>query len=563
MKERLRSIRYGIGDVGHAIVAPFRKLSVVARRRLVALIVLVAAIVLIVTVAVPALPCSFPGGETCAPEDEAIALVPDDALAYVHANLDPETNEYADVAGLAEKLPIFGGEIIRRASGLLGVSGGESIDFDEEVRPWFGGEVAVVFLDDAGKPEPVELYEVTDSEGADEFAATLDSDDVIGDQIGGFLVVGSVEGVGAIEDVPDSESLAGNETATRVRDELPEHRVADAWLSADGIDELIVESRSGIDAMTPLLAPGASEGAAMSIGAAEDGEGFELAVRSALDPKQAESAPGFFAAFPSFEPGLPEQLPAESLAYLGFADPGKTVRALLEQASEEAPGIAESFTDLTDNLREEAGLNVATDLLDALGDEAALTLDATSSSESASSAGLPFPYLTFVSAGVDDESLREAFAALQAPLRDVSTEQEIAGVDARTLQVSPTVSVTYAIVDGIAIAATSPDAIAALAADGEGLDESDRFEAATEDFPDEVSMIGYVDLDDLVSLVEQLGLAEDPVYATFAGEFRRLDALGFEVDTDDDLLSTNARLLVGEAPPPDDASPVIPAPPDD
>ena len=126
MKERLRSIRYGLGDVGHAIVAPFRKLSVVARRRLVALLVLIAAIVLIVTVAVPALPCSFPGGETCAPEDEAIALVPDDALAYVHANLDAETDEYADFSELAEELPLFSGQIAERAASLLVMFGDAS-----------------------------------------------------------------------------------------------------------------------------------------------------------------------------------------------------------------------------------------------------------------------------------------------------------------------------------------------------------------------------------------------------------------------------------------------------
>ena len=107
---------------------------------------------------------------------------------------------------------------------------------------------------------------------------------------------------------------------------------------------------------------------------------------------------------------------------------------------------------------------------------------------------------------VDEDDLREALAALQAPLGDVSSEQEIAGVDTRTLQVSPTVAVTYAIVDGLAIAATSPDAISALTGKG-GLDESERYEAATEDFPDEVSLIGYVNLQDLVALGEELGLA--------------------------------------------------------
>ena len=50
-----------------------------------------------------------------------------------------------------------------------------------------------------------------------------------------------------------------------------------------------------------------------------------------------------------------------------------------------------------------------------------------------------------------------------------------------------------------------------------------------------------------MELGEQLGLAEDPVYATFAGDFRRLEALALAVTEDDELLSTDARLLLSEA----------------
>ena len=38
------------------------------------------------------------------------------------------------------------------------------------------------------------------------------------------------------------------------------------------------------------------------------------------------------------------------------------------------------------------------------------------------------------------------------------------------------------------------------------------------------------------------------MYATFAGDFRRLEALALAVSGDDDVLATDARLLVGEAP---------------
>jgi hypothetical protein len=561
VKERLRSIRYGLGDLGHAIAAPWKRLSVHWRRRIVALVVLVAAIVLIVAVAVPALPCSFPGGDQCAPDDDAIALVPDDALAYVHANLDPDTQEYSDLADLAGQLPLFSDQIARRALAALGEAHGSSVDFDRDIRPWFGGEVALALLDGAGKPDPVELIEVADADGADKFAEQVTSGTTTAKQINGFLVIGSATDVASVSDTADGgDSLADDSDAKTALGELPSHHVADAWLSPDGITRLIIPPRSALTALTPLLAPGASKGAAASLGTSDDGDSFELSVRSVLDPKQAESSPGFFAAFPAFEPQLPDQLPAAALAYLGFAAPGKTIQALLQQAGSEAPGVADAFDQLTHQLRHESGLNVVGDLVDALGDEAGLTLDATSSSGSSSSAGQPFPYLTFVSSGVDEDKLREALAALQGAVGDISSDQQVAGVDAHTLQVSQTVAITYAIVDGLAVAATSPDGVASIAGEEGSLADDDRFKAATDGFADQVSLLGYVDFHDLIGLAEQLGLASDPVYATFAGEFRRLDALAFEVDTSDNVLSTDARLRIGAAPPADSPTTPVPAP---
>jgi hypothetical protein len=100
--------------------------------------------------------------------------------------------------------------------------------------------------------------------------------------------------------------------------------------------------------------------------------------------------------------------------------------------------------------------------------------------------------------------------------------------------------------DELAAIATDPAGIAQLASGDDGLNDSDLYEDATEDFDDEVSLLGYFDLAELVSTGEQLGLAEDPLYATFAGDFRRLDALGVAVTASDDLVSTDARLLLRE-----------------
>jgi hypothetical protein len=227
------------------------------------------------------------------------------------------------------------------------------------------------------------------------------------------------------------------------------------------------------------------------------------------------------------------------------------VSALLDQASAEAPGIAAGFDDLVAGLSDQ--IDVQHDLLDALGDEAAFAL-----APRPAEGGPALPFLEFVASGVDEDAARAGLAALQGPLAQsvnpaatgsapVFGEQEIDGVEARSLQISPTVELTSAVFDGLAAIATDPEGIAGLVSGDGDLDGSDRYERATEDFDDEPSLVAFFDLGQLVSLGEQLGLAEDPLYATFASDFRRLQALGIEVSSSDELLATDARLLLGDS----------------
>lgn len=543
----------------------------VTRRRLALAIGGAVALILILGVAVQALPCSFPGGDFCAADDQAEELVPADALAYVHANLDPDDEDYERATDAGSRIPLLSGQIAERAIALLPEPVDKSLDFDADVRPWFGGEAAIALLPGSGKrSERVVLLEADDGDGAGAFAdqiavgvphteevdgvdVAVGAGGVATAQTGGFLVIGSRTGVGDVIDAATgtdrAESLADDDVAADVRGELPDHRFADAYLSADGIADLVARRRAALSSVTPLISPGASEGAAASLTATEEGD-LELAVRSALDPEQAKSHSGFFAAFPHFEPKLPERLAPDSLAYLGFGEPRAAVTALLGQATADAPGVAAAFKNLVERLSEE--IDIRRDLLDSLGGEAAFAL-APRPEEGQPS----LPLLEFVASGVDEDAARTAFAALQGPIAQavnpgsagaapVFDEQEIDGVEARSLQISSAVELTYAVFDGMAAIATDPAAIAQLAGDDDGLDSSDRYEAATEDFDDEVSLLGYFDLGELVATAEQLGLAEDPLYATFAGDFRHLDALGVAVKASEDLLSTDARLLLSD-----------------
>ncbi|HXV52703.1 MAG TPA: DUF3352 domain-containing protein [Solirubrobacterales bacterium] len=582
--KRLRTVRYAVGDllglvgrtladVGRYLLAFlvaagrgagrfWRSLSLIARRRLVAAVGAAALLLILFGAVVPNLPCQLPGGDSCPPADDAEQVVPADALAYLRANLDPESDQFAAAAEIGEQLPALGGQLSDRVPGLVAGGGGEPLEF-ARIDPWFADDAAVAVLaPSTGPPQRVELFEVSDADGAREYAASIavgevqtseyegvevsvDQRDVATAQAGGFLVIGTEDGVEEViataTGADGAESLADNAAATDIRDLLPDQRFAEAWLSADGIETLVAGNAGALGTLAPLAAPGASSGLAASLSAGDDE--LELAVRSALD--SGGDGAGFFAAFPPFEPTLAERLRPATLAYLAIGEPAETIASLLSQAGAQAPGIALAFKGLVRSLRRDANVDLEAELVGALGDQAAVALE-----PAPGGAGEPLtalPYLLFLAEGVDEEAVRRGLAALAGQAPGLG-QGEVEGVETSTVRLSPAVELTYAVFDELAAVATNPVGIAGVAAGEGGLDELDLYRDATDGFPDEVALQAYFDLGGLVTTGEQAGLAEDPVYAPFAGEFRRLEALALAIFTDDDVLATDARLLLGPGP---------------
>jgi Protein of unknown function (DUF3352) len=562
-------------------------LSREGRGRLAAALGSAVVLILILAAAVPNLPCEFPGGDSCPPADNAEELVPSEAAFYAHVNLDPDSDQYERAADIAGRLPTITGEIARRAVALVPGPGGSPPSFPRDIEPWLGDEAALATLP-GGEGElgsPLVLLQIGDPEGAARFAArvasgrpqvdtyrevevSVDQRGLATAQLDGFLAIGTESVVRSVIDTQSGEgasALADDDDAQNARDELPDHRFADAYLSPAGARSLAVPNGS-LGQLSPLISPEATRGAAAAL-AADDDE-LELSVRSVLDTDHVPSRPGFFSAFSPFDPTLAGELSPDALAYLGFGDPEGAVKALLAQASAATPGIASGFEDLVEQLRQSDEIDISRDFLPTLGDEAAFALEPRLEASESD----PTPYLQFIADDVDAERAQRALASLQGPVADAVNAQtglqtpvfedpEIEGVDARTLRVSPAVELTYAVFDELATVATSPDGIARLASGDGGLEGSERFEQATEGLSDEPSLFGYFDLAELVAVAERLGLAEDPVYATFALEFRALESLGLAISSSDDSLDTDARLTV--RPPATDDDETGPSPPAD
>jgi hypothetical protein len=581
-RERLHSAGGAVGAAaGRAARVPvaagrgarrfWHSMSVYTRRRLALAVAVVAALLVIAFVAVPALPCQLPGGDVCPPSDDAIGLVPDDALAYVHVNVNPDTEQYREASDLAARVPTLAAQATDRLLlARLPGPNGSSPNFERDIAPWFGGQAALAVVPAGARAaEEVQLLQVKDDAAARRYAASVASGTpktsdhrgitVSVDRrglataiVGGFLVIGRESGVRAVIDAQSGAagtgSLAGDAKARAARDALPAERLADAYLSPDGIAKLVGNPRGPLATLDAAVDPTASDGVALALVA--DGQGIDVDIRSELDAARAKALPGFFAAFPEFEPTLTGSLPAGSLAYAGIGDPGRALASLLAQASADQPGLAAGVAALVERVKQLGKVDLETDLLPSLGDEAAFAL------QPAAASGIP--YLEFLSSGIDAQRADRALASLQGPIADAlnaSTGQapgfsqsKVDGVTAHSVQVSPTVNLTYAIAGTVLLIATDPAAVKQLAGGEPTLADDATFKEATDGLPSPVSLLAYFNLGGLITLGEQAGLARDPAYQTFAPEIRRLRALGLAVQESPTQLATDLRLIVGSEP---------------
>jgi hypothetical protein len=617
---RLRVVRYGIQDVLYVLGSVprairrgwaefWRDLSVKTRQRLILAVLGGIAAALLIFVAVPALPCQVPGGERCPPTDDAAEIVPADSLAYAHTNLDPDTDQYEDATAFAERLPLLSRQLTGPLLSQVPGPRGAPPVFAEDIEPWFGGEAAVAVLPKGRNAEQVQLLEASDSEGALAFAEEIASgapavEEYQGVEIrvddrglatalvGGFLGIGAEAGLRRIIDVETAaegaRSLAADPVAEGIRDRLPDHRLGEAYLSSDGVARFVADERSPFATLEPFVNARATGGTALALIA---GEGdLEVAIRSALEPERSKAQPGFFGAFPGFDPKLVAALDDDTLGYVGIGDPERAVKRLLTQASADAPGIAAGFSDLSERLRKLGEVDIEKDLLPSLGGEAAFSLQPGPEGDEEPepdrestpvpgieggppppSSGAPVPFLSAVADEIDEKAAREALARLQGPIAEalkssdvqapVFDRKEIEGVQAQSLRVSPTVNLTYALIESLLVVATDPQGVAEVAGGEGGLDETDRFEAVAEGLTDsDPSLLAYFNLHQLVRLGEREGLSEDPAYASFADELRRLLGLGLAVRSTSEELDTDARITAAEASEDAEEEPEAPAP---
>ena len=506
----------------------------------------------------------------CPPADDAIHLVPEDALAYVHVNVDPG---HRAVPGGGQGWPSRAAVAHRsRRSGacLRGCPGRRAPpDFERDVAALVRGRggarrscppaaarrggraargratrPARSSSPTRSRPGTPRRRPRTATRGAGRSPRAGDG------AVGGFLAIGTRERRPRRDrrrQRGEGDGLAGRRSATRAR------RAAPCPTSASPTP---ISPRTGSRGWSPTRAgrsrrsrsvvdPGASRGSRGGAGGERRRARAGRSLRARSRPGQGP--PRLLLGLPAVR-AQPRRLAARATrsATSGFGDPGTTLRSLLgagerrgagaggggrrpAQAGEgprrRRPGEGPPAARSAARRRSRSSPRRATPA----GPRAAARRRAIAA------AAREAPFLVFLAGGRRRRRGRarrwpasrtrspKALDPSSGPRRPSFSEHKVGDVTAHSLR---------ALADGRphlrdrrarrSSSPRDPAGVEQVVRGKGGLDAEDLYGGRPTGFPASVSMLAYLNLGGLVALAESSGLAEDPAYATFAAEVRKL-----------------------------------------
>jgi hypothetical protein len=473
--------------------------------------------------------------------DDAVSLVPADAVAYGSVFLDPSTNQKRAIGDLLEKFPQAPNAEEARSKFIeLLDTGLAEIDmnFEDDIDPWLGDQIAgwALLPDDLGAQMGATAPAAADStpaafmiasdddEAALEFieTASANSEDELKDKsyegadymlneadgsaagvIDGFLVIGTEKGFKAVVDVSGGQdSLADSEAFGDATDELTEDRLATFYFDGAQFAEALEKSGAA--------PPGAFESGSFGLfGGSLAPTAGALFVESDKVVVEATSEPGDDEGqeLPEISDGLLPDLPADSWGAFGIPDIGATLETVYDGLIESFAAGGMSPEDLDAQFEAQTGLDLREDLLSWMGD-AGLFVSGTD----------PLS----VGGGVVIESSDPATSS--ATIDQLATLLEQQGIATEPLSAGgaegfavpiPDAWLTERVVvlagERVVIAYGEDAAVKALEG-SDPLSESEAFQTATEGLGDEFTASGYLDVDAIQELAEAVGASQSPEY---------------------------------------------------
>jgi Protein of unknown function (DUF3352) len=428
---------------------------------------------------------------------EAAGIVPEGAALYVSGDTDFEGDQWQTAADLVRKFP--DGE--KAISDLLAdFESQEGVDFEEDIKPAVGPEVAVAVLEfptDGASPPIVALTQPDDEQKL-QVLLEKGSEPTVSEQVGGWTVISDQQSsIDRFKEMRGDGVLADSEDFQDAMEGLESDSLVSLYVGGEALGAAARSdpqfSQAGLDAFLP-------GGKIPSIGAilrAED-NGARLDGQAVFAGDVTES--GLVSGM--FEAKLPEEVPADVLAYFSFNDLESQFSTFRDSLSEIEPdfdrqlGQAEAFL----------GVSLEEDIAPLFAGEGAVYVRR----------GAPIPEITLLTTVEDEQKALGTLDDLVAGLgRFVPVEEptrvEIGGVEAREVPIQPPFSLFYAAFDGRLVVTSSRQGIEDLREDGDRFADEEAFTAAAETagLPGETTGWGYVNLEQVLPLVLDFAAAGD------------------------------------------------------
>jgi hypothetical protein len=459
-----------------------------------------------------------------APADHAASLVPEQALAYAHVSVRPDSQQWQDAARLARGFP----ELVETRDRFLRslTARGGKLDLEREVYPWIDDEAALALLaGSGGKARSLILLEVSDRELADAFLARAVARPrtslyrgvpirtygrLATAYIGSFLAIGEPAIVQSAIDVQQGRIRALDQTAPfeRSRAALPdEDRLFFGYGTRAGVRR-VLRMQPGIFGRLAQLADDRDLlGASLAARTAKRGVWLDYA--AALRPVLAQPL-----AEKPFAPQLHKVVPDDAVAFLDMRGADRLVETVTKIAG--SSRLPESLGGIGAELSRARRTELRRALRPLLGRETALYLSPSGRE----------PLLTMVVDGVQGDEVATMIEELQpliARILERPTEGQvpifqptrIGNHDAVTLTITPSIELTFAVIDGRAVISTSPAGIRSLTSAQSPIADNELFRRGTEGRLKTATSVLFLDLEQFFAIGEQAGLTQSPSFRAF------------------------------------------------
>lgn len=403
-------------------------------------------------------------------------LVPADAVMFAAIDTDFESSQWERAGDLVDEFP--DGDKLRRF--ILDELSDEGIDLEEDVKPAVGPQVNVVWLDAEDDQSFVGLTQPEDAEKL-QLLLEKDGDESFFRDVEGWTAFAEDEKyLDALARGRAEGSLAADAQFGEAMGRVSEDALVRLYFNGAAAAPAF-EEEAGLDpgTLADLMPGGEVPWISLSVAAEDRGGRFEGAVGFAGDPD------GYVG--PTYEAKLPDVAPAGVLAYFSSKD----LEGQLSKFRDVFARMEPEFERDIARFENEIGVSLEEDVGPLLAGEAAVYVRE----------GAFIPEVTLL-LEVDDEqqamaTLDDLADGLREPLElGEAHTTEIAGVQARQLDVAPPVSIYWAAFDGRLVITTQRAGIAELRGDGDRLSEDDVFQDALEDadMPGETAGFAYVNL---------------------------------------------------------------------